>query len=92
MIMGEKLKQVPWVNLVWPTLIAVIFYAYTMNVRATIREELRGYLTVADYEKDRAAHEKWSGSELNRLDNERAVESKRLERIEHKLDELLLRK
>jgi hypothetical protein len=92
MIMGEKLKQVPWVNLVWPTLIAVIFYAYTMNVRATIREELRGYLTVVDYEKDRAAHEKWSASELNRLDNERDTETKRLERIERKLDELLLRK
>jgi len=90
--MGEKLKQVPWLSFLWPTLMAVIFYAYTMNVRATIREELRGYLTVSQFETFKQNHKDYTDAVIDRMDTERDIEAKRLARIEEKLDQLLLRK
>lgn len=54
--MGEKLKGIPWLQLLWPTIIAVIFYAYTANVKATIHEELKSYVTQYEFDSYRTGH------------------------------------
>lgn len=52
----------------WPLFIGVIFYAYTANVRATIHEELKGYVTKAEFHAWVEAHKQWSEEVLKRID------------------------
>lgn len=66
--MGQLLRKVPWGQLVVTTLLAVLFYAYTLDVKATIHEELRGYVTRAEFDAWVDAHKQWSEAELKRID------------------------
>ena len=72
--MSEKIKANLW-NIVAPIAVAVMFYAYNQNVKASIREELTRYVTQGEFKSYQ--------------DNDEKVMTLRLLRLEEKLDMLL---
>lgn len=56
--MSEFFKRNPWMPHAMFTLsIAVIFYAFTANVKAAIRDELRGYVSKEEFAEYRRNHD-----------------------------------
>lgn len=66
--MGDMLKKAPWVQLIWPLLVALVFYAYTANIQAEIRKQLQGYVTKHEFESWKQGHREWSEEVIRRLD------------------------
>lgn len=64
----DNLKRVPWIQLIWPVVLAVIFYAYTANVKATIHDELKGYVSRQEFNAWVEAHKEWHDAVLKRIE------------------------
>lgn len=75
--MSEKIRANLW-NIIAPIAVAVMFYAYNQNVKASIREELTRYVTQGEFKSYQESDEK--------------LTALRLQRLEEKMDMLLQQK
>lgn len=75
--MSEKIRANLW-NIIAPIAVAVMFYAYNQNVKASIREELRTYVTQGEFKSYQ--------------ENDEKIMTLRLQRLEEKVDLLLKQK
>lgn len=88
----NALKKVPWVQLLWPTLIVVLFYAYTQNVKAAIRDELRNYVTVEQYQAYRDSERRVTDEIMKRIDSRFDAQDLAIRENNQLLRELLQRR
>lgn len=72
--MSERIKANLW-NVIGPLAVAVMFYAYNQNVKASIREELTRYVTQGEFKSYQ--------------DNDEKMMALRLRNLEEKIDLLL---
>lgn len=84
--MAEMIKRAPWglITFVMQGALMALIYLHTVSVKASIREELRGYVT-----RDEATIKEKSNAELGaevvkRIDGKLDDIIKRLDRIESK--------
>jgi len=66
--MNNLLRRIPWVQLLWPTVIIMFVYFYNLNIRAAIREELASYVSRNEFNAWVLAHRQWSDEVLRRIE------------------------
>lgn len=64
--MSEKLKTNLW-NFLAPVVLAIMLYAYNQNVKASIREELRNYVTQGEFKSYQDNHKEFGTVQLKAL-------------------------
>ncbi len=63
------LKRLPWVQIIWPLAITIVYYAYTAKVQAEIRDQLKGYVTVNEFITYQQSHKEWTEEVIRRIDS-----------------------